>query len=75
MSTSGPTLFQLRFRSLFGQGPGFAFPCDAEGHVDLEHLSERAQQNYLRARALVGHELGLPTVEASDPQPAAPPPR
>lgn len=68
MSTCDATSFQLRFRSLFGHGPGFAFPCDVEGHVDLEHLSERALRNYLRARALVGRDLGLPTVEAAGSQ-------
>lgn len=66
MSTSDAMPFQLRFRSLFGHGPDFAFPCDAEGRVDLDHLSERALQNYLRARALVGRELALPTVEETD---------
>ena len=26
--------FELWFRSLFNQGCGFAFPCDAEGRVN-----------------------------------------
>jgi hypothetical protein len=55
--------FQLRFQSLFNSGRGYAFPCDAEGHVDLDGLSEEARNNYLYARAMVGRELGTPAVE------------
>lgn len=57
------TQFQLRFRSLFDAGRGFAFPCDPLGHVDMETLSERARNNYLYARAMVGRELAVPAVE------------
>lgn len=54
--------FQLRYLSLFDSGRGFSFPCDAQGHVDLDHLSERSRNNYLYARALVGREFRLPAV-------------
>lgn len=54
--------YQLRFQSLFG-GRGYAFPCDAQGHVDLDRLSEQARNNYLYARAMVGRELSVPAVE------------
>ena len=57
--------FQLCFRSLFQSGRGFAFPCDASGRVDMEELSDRARNNYLFARAMVGRELHLPAVERS----------
>ena len=57
--------FQLRFRSLFDSGRGFAFPCDPQGHVDLDHMSEQARNNYFYARAMVGRELGLPEVRAA----------
>ena len=57
--------FQLRFRSLFNSGCGFAFPCDQQGLVDLDHLSENARNNYLYARAMVGRELEVPAVEHS----------
>jgi hypothetical protein len=57
--------FQLRFRSLFDSGRGFAFPCDGEGQVDLDHLSESARNNYFYARAMVGRELAVPAVEVS----------
>ncbi|MGE4243160.1 hypothetical protein [Ramlibacter sp.] len=57
--------YQLRFRSLFDAGRGYAFPCDAGGQVDLDHLSERARNNYFFARAMVGRELAVPAVELS----------
>jgi hypothetical protein len=63
MYQSPPDQFQLCFRSLFSSGRGFAFPCDGRGHVDLDHLSERARLNYLFARAMVGRELSMPAVE------------
>lgn len=56
--------FQLCFRSLFDSGRGYFFPCDRQGQVDLDQLSERARVNYLFARAMVGRELGVPAVEA-----------
>ncbi|MBI5276872.1 MAG: hypothetical protein HY854_10465 [Burkholderiales bacterium] len=59
------TQFQLRFRSLFDAGRGFAFPCDCSGHVDLDNLTERARNNYFYARAMVGRELTVPAVECT----------
>ncbi len=55
--------FQLCFRSLFNAGRGFAFPCDPNGRVDMDRLTERARNNYLFARAMVGRELAMPAVE------------
>lgn len=55
--------FQLRFDSLFQPGRGYAFPCDAQGLVDLDQMSERARNNYLYARAMVGRELSPPAVQ------------
>ena len=54
--------FQLRFQSLFDPGRGFAFPCDENGQVDLDALSDRARNNYLYARAMVGREVATPAV-------------
>jgi hypothetical protein len=59
------TQYQLRYRSFFDPGRGFAFPCDDRGRVDLDSLSERARNNYLYARAMVGKELECPAVEAA----------
>jgi hypothetical protein len=55
--------FELRFASLFDQGRGYAFPCDAEGHVDMDTLSARALTNYLCARTLIGRDYAAPRVQ------------
>jgi hypothetical protein len=57
-----PTAFELRFVSLFDEGRGYAFPCDAEGHVDLDTLSERLKLNYLYVRKLIGRDFCAPAV-------------
>jgi hypothetical protein len=59
------TGYLLRFRSLFDEGRGYAFPCDALGHVQLDSLSRQALNNYLYARAVIGREFFLPAVEAT----------
>ena len=66
MIQSMSSRFLLCFRSLFDSGRGYAFPCDGAGQVDLDHLSERARNNYLYARAMVGRELTVPAVEAAE---------
>lgn len=54
--------YELRFESLFHAGRALAFPCDARGGVRLDALSEKALQNYLFARAVVGREYASPTI-------------
>jgi hypothetical protein len=61
-SPVGEHRYELRYTDLFDRGRGFAFPCDAEGRVDMEELSDRALVNYLFARALVGRQLSRPMV-------------
>ncbi|MEJ6024095.1 hypothetical protein [Ramlibacter sp. PS4R-6] len=56
--------FQLCFRSLFNAGRGYAFPCDRQGRVDMDALTDRARANYLYARAMVGRELSVPSVQS-----------
>jgi hypothetical protein len=63
MNESTKTAFQLCFRSLFQSGRGFAFPCDPQGRVNMDSLSDRARNNYLYARAMVGRDLAVPAVE------------
>ena len=63
MKASASDQFQLRFQSLFVSGRGFAFPSDIQGHVGLGRMSERARNNYVYARAMVGRELSIPAVE------------
>lgn len=54
--------FELRFLDLAHPGHMYSFPCDAEGHVDLDRLSDQGRANYFFARASVGHHLAWPTV-------------
>jgi hypothetical protein len=54
--------YELRFVSLSDRGRGYAFPCDAEGHVDLDALPAGVRASYLFARAVVGSVLAAPTV-------------
>ena len=66
MNTSqASAAYELRFRSLFVEGRAFAFPCDAEGHVDMDSLSRHALNNYLYARTVIGRELAIPAVQSS----------
>ncbi len=58
--------YELRFRSLFQEGRGMSFPCDQSGCVELDALSERARENYLYARAVVGREYAAPAVQLRD---------
>lgn len=62
-TTHAAAAYELRFRSLFDEGRGFAFPCDAQGHVDMDTLSARALNNYLYARSVVGREFAMPAVQ------------
>jgi hypothetical protein len=65
-SAPGAAGYELRFRSLFQEGRGLSFPCDAHGRVELDALSERARTNYLYARAVVGREYATPSVQLRD---------
>ena len=57
--------YELRFRSLFNEGRGYAFPCDAQGHVDMDSLGDRLLNSYLYARSVIGREFATPAVQAS----------
>ena len=63
MSHCHPQGYLLRYRSLFNEGRSLAFPCDATGRIELDTLSERARENYLFARVVVGREFATPVVE------------
>jgi hypothetical protein len=58
--------FELRFRSLFDEGRGYSFPCDAAGQVDIDALSDRARSNYFFARTVIGREFAVPAVQRAD---------
>ena len=54
--------FEVRFESIFDAGRAMSFPCDPQGHVDLDSLPARARNNYLFARAMVGKDYLPPAV-------------
>ena len=62
MDPRRPAHCELRFQSLFNAGYSYAFPCDADGKVDLDSLSDKARKNYFYARTLIGREFANPTV-------------
>lgn len=62
MDTAVRPPYEARFCSLFNEGGELAFPCDAQGKVNLDGLSERARNNYFYARALIGREFAAPVV-------------
>lgn len=62
-STATASGYELRFQSLFGEGRGYAFDCNAAGQVDLDSLSDRARNNYFFARALIGRDFSMPAVQ------------
>jgi len=59
--------FEIRFQSLFKEGRALCFPCDEQGHVAMDSLSERARENYLYARAVIGREYAYPMVQPALP--------
>jgi len=61
--TAPQAAYALTFRSLFNEGRGLAFPCDAHGRVDMDALSSKGLSNYLYARTVVGREFRSPAVE------------
>ena len=56
------TDYEIRFLSLFDAGRALAFPCDEQGRVPLDELSDRARNNYFYARAVIGREYATPAV-------------
>jgi hypothetical protein len=62
-ATMNETRHELRFRPLLDAGRGYAFPCDAQGKVDLDALCERTRNDYFYARALIGRVYRVPDVE------------
>ena len=62
---SPPAHCELRFQSLLDAGRCYAFPCDAAGNVDMDSLSDRARDNYLYARTVIGREFSRPAIVVS----------
>ena len=54
--------YEVRYESLFNAGRAYSFPCDEQGHVELDSLSDRARTNYFYARTVIGREFAAPAV-------------
>jgi hypothetical protein len=52
---------EITYHALF-RGPSLCFPCDEQGEVPLDSLSDGARENYLYARAVVGVEYAYPSI-------------
>lgn len=58
--------YYLFFGGLFPTVRSLLFPCDSRGHVEMDEMSERARDNYLFARAVVGCDYRMPVVVAAN---------
>ena len=63
IATSQAARFELRFQSLFHEGRAYTFPCDEEGHVDIDPLGRTERLNYFYARTVIGREFAMPAVQ------------
>lgn len=61
-SANAVSTHYLRFPYLFDEGRARAFPCDAQGRVDVESMSPTLRQNFDLTQNLVGRDYGSPTV-------------
>jgi len=55
----------LFFSGLFPAVHSLAFPCDPEGHVNMDEMSDHARENYLFARTVVGCDYDVPVIVAA----------
>ena len=62
----GAAGYEIRFQSLFNEGRALAFPCDRDGHFDLNTANDRLRDRYFFARAMVGREYAFPVVLERD---------
>ncbi len=58
-------VFEIQFQPLHLEGSVLRFPCDPQGHVDLDALNPVDMDDYLFARALVGRDYARPAVVAT----------
>ena len=55
--------FTLCYPSSAFNGKALSFPCNQQGDVDMEQLTERARNNYFYARMMLGREFLSPVVQ------------
>ena len=58
--------YELRFQSLFHTGRALAFPCDRQGEVQWDTMTDRARASFLRAQGSVGREYASPAIQLTD---------
>ena len=58
--------YELRFQSLFHTGRALTFPCDRQGEVHWDAMTEGARASFLRAQGSVGREYASPAIQLSD---------
>jgi hypothetical protein len=58
--------YELRFQSLFHTGRALTFPCDRQGEVQWDAMTDGARANFLRAQGSIGREWASPAVQLSD---------
>lgn len=56
--------YALWFHPLLDADGTLSFPCDAAGRVDMDALSDRARDDYLYARTVVGRVFRPPAIRA-----------
>ena len=61
-SHSSAHRFQIRFPSVPLHERPMAFPCDAEGNVDMDRLSEVTRSDYFFARIMIRRQSAKPEV-------------
>jgi hypothetical protein len=57
--------YEICYAPLDGNGPELS-PCDSEGHVPIDSLSDRTRNNYFYARTVIGREYAAPAVLRCD---------
>jgi hypothetical protein len=58
--------YELRFQSLFHAGRALSFPCDRQGEVTWDAMTDGARASFLRAQGSVGREWASPAVQLTD---------
>ena len=55
-------MFYLIFSSVYDPGHRFAFPCNKEGEVNLNEITESMKLSYYYCKTLVGREFTHPEI-------------
>jgi len=58
--------YELRFQSLFHTGRALTFPCDRQGEVQWDAMTDGVRASFLPAQGGVGREYASPAVQLTD---------